>query len=608
MTQRAPHIGDYGIIGDCRSAALISRDGALDWLCWPRFDSPAIFAGILDLDRGGRWTISSRDVVNASRCYLPRSNVLESRFETRGGAVTLTDFMPLADDAYTRRHLTPDHEIVRLLRCERGRVGVDVRFAPRPNFGAGAARIVDRGELGLRINSGNGMLALHSPVEFDVSGRDVATASFNMSAGDEVPLILTYAESSPEVMPSLASATDSLARTLKWWEEWAQPYQYDGPYDDAVLRSVLTLKLLEFPASGAFIAAPTTSLPERLGGELNWDYRYCWLRDAAFITEALCGTGFVAEAEAFAEWLLHATRRTQPKLMVMYDVYGNSAPRERPLEHLAGHRGSTPVMVGNGARDQSQLDTYGEVVTGVAKLLKHLRKPADRETSKVLVGFGRYVCKHWREPDAGIWEDRGEPVVHTHSRLLSWAALDALLDLAGDGLIRGVPTDEFERVRQMIRASIEDECWIDAASTYSSERGKLKLDASLLLMAIHGFHDADHERCRQTERSVTKALGAGGPLLYRNLPDDRVPIEGAFGICGFWRAQVLASGGGSLDEAEATFAELLNTANDLGLYGEETEPATGAALGNFPQGFTHVGLVNAALAIERRREAEGARR
>jgi len=604
MDHVIPSIGDYGIIGDCQSAALISCDGALDWLCWPRFDSPAIFAGILDLERGGNWEISPTGDYQSTRRYLPNTNVLETRFQTAGAIVTLTDFMPLADQEYFRQHLAPDHSIVRLLRCETGNANIKIRFAPRPNFGMSAVKIIDRAKLGLRISTGHGMLSLHTAIRFEVTDG-AAHAIISIKSGDDIPLVLTYSEASPEVMPLLGDAVNALTRTIKWWQNWSAANRYTGPYREAIARSVLTLKLLEFPMSGAFVAAPTMSLPERLEGTKNWDYRYCWLRDASLTIEALCGTGFLPEAEAFAEWLLHATQQTQPKLMVMYDVYGNLAKRERKLPHLTGFRGSSPVNLGNAARNQSQLDTYGEVISAAAKLLRHKGIAADRKTSKVLVGFGQFVCDHWAEADAGIWESRGEPTVHTHSRLLCWVALNALIDLHDRQLIRNVPVELFKRTRAEIRRCIEKDSWDDTISTYVSEPGTRKLDATLLRFAIDGFHDADSTRMRQTTSRVCQTLGAGGPLLYRNLPDDGKPAEGAFGICGFWRVHVIAMGGGSLAEAEAAFEELVKTGNDLGLFGEETDPESRAILGNFPQAFTHVGLITAAIAIENRRHGNG---
>jgi GH15 family glucan-1,4-alpha-glucosidase len=607
MSDQTPKIGDYAIIGDCRSAALISRGGSLDWLCWPRFDSPAVFAAILDADRGGKWTISPSADFRSTRRYVPGSNVLETRFEMDTGVVLLHDFMPVDDDSYRRAHMLPDHAVFRLLRCESGSGEIAVHLAPRPNFARRKGTLINRGKLGLRLSNGHGMLALHAKIPFTIKD-DVATATLSLSSGDEIPLVMTYAESSPEVMPLLDDARASLDRTISWWTSWSASNRYQGPYREAVLRSVLTLKLLAFPASGAFVAAPTTSLPERIGGKLNWDYRYCWLRDASFTMEGLCETGFEPEAQAFADWMLHATRRTQPKLKVMYDLHGNSGPRERKVNGLAGFRGSSPVQVGNGARSQTQLDTYGEVVAGVAKLHVHQNQPAGREASKVLVGFGNYVCKHWREPDSGIWEPRGKPVVHTHSRLMCWVALDVLLDLHRRRLVRDVPVDRFERARRDIRDSIESDSWDASASSYTNELGKLKLDATLLRIAIHGFEPAASQRMRQTHENAYRHLCAGGDLLYRNLPDDGVPDQGAFGICGFWRVQFLAMGGGSLEQAESAFEMLWKTANDLGLFSEETDPATADLLGNFPQAFTHVGLINAALAIERRRATGSADR
>ncbi len=603
MTGKWSDIGDYAIIGDCMSAALISRRGSLDWLCWPRFDSGAVFCGLLDPEAGGSWSIMPSTDFESSRSYIAETNVLETRFTTGTGIVELHDFMAISDAAFRRKRLVPDHNVTRLLRCVSGAMDISVRFSPRPHFGSNKVTIRDRGKLGLRISTGHGMLALHSRVSFSINGAD-AGAQFSMSAGGEIEFVLTYSEASPEVLPILSESRAAMKRTAQWWAEWSAKNTYKGPHRDSVVRSALTLKLLEFPASGAFVAAATTSLPEKIGGEKNWDYRYCWLRDASLTIEALCGTGYEVEAKAFAEWLLHATRRTQPELMPVYDVYGNLAPREKVLNNLGGYKRSSPVQTGNGARHQFQLDTYGEVIAGAAMLLRRHGCAADRDTSRTLVGFGQYVCDHWQEADAGIWEARGKQLIHTHSRLLCWRALEDLLSLHECKLIQVKQAELFERTRAAIRESIESECWNSEANTYVSVPGTRVLDATLLRMSIHDFDDAGSEKMRATCVAVKRELGAGGSLLYRNLPDDGQPIEAAFGICGFWLVQVLAEGGGTLAEAESAFESLLLTGNDLGLFGEEFDPKTKQIIGNFPQAFTHVGLIIAAIAIERRRARE----
>ena len=591
-------IGDYAIIGDCRSAALISRQGSLDWLCWPCFDSPSIFGAILDTKKGGRWQICPAAPYKTSRTYVGPTNVLKTRFTTESGVLVLTDFMPVATEEHKRTRLSADHQIIRMLECVSGEVAVNVTYAPRPQYGSRDAKFIDKGKLGLRVDAGRGMLTLHSNLDFNLAAG-TACATRLMRAGETVTMVLTYSQESPEVLPVLDESRVSLQRTTNWWLDWAGQCSYKGPYAQAVLRSALTLKLLEFPSTGAFIAAVTTSLPEQLGGKLNWDYRYCWLRDASLIIGALCGTGFANEAEAFAEWMLHATRLTQPKLMVMYDIFGNLAKPEKKLEHLAGYADSQPVQIGNSARAQVQLDTYGEVICGASHIIKSKGAVVDRETSKVLVGFGKYVCKHWMEPDAGIWEPRGEPAVHTHSRLLCWVALDELLKMDEKGLLRKVPVELFRSTRDAIRRDIELHSWNDDLQSYTSEPGKQALDATLLMMALHNFEQPDTSRLQGTYKRVQEKLGAGNGLFYRNRAAGE-PEEGAFGICSFWAVEFLAMGGGSIEEANDAFKSLLGYANDLGLYAEEIDPSSGAALGNFPQAFTHVGLINAAIAIDKR--------
>ena len=411
----------------------------------------------------------------------------------------------------------------------------------------------------------------------------------------------------------------ALARTVDWWRTWASRVRYDGPCREMVVRSALALRLMVYAPSGAVVAAPTTSLPERIGGSLNWDYRFCWLRDASLTVRALAGLGFGDEAHAFVNWLLHATRLTQPELRVLYDVHGNKPPGERTLDRLAGHRGSRPVRTGNLAVEQRQLDVYGEVIDAVTNFVRE-GGTLDRETEGVLRAWGEYVCRHWDEPDEGIWEPRTGRTNHTHSRVLCWVALDRLLHLHAQDHVRWAPAAKFEENREAIRRQVESRAWNPGLGSYVAELDGDRVDATLLLLAWYGFEPAESERMRGTYQRIRERLGAGDgdSLLYRyrsepslhsevvaggeGQPDS--PGEGAFGICSFWGAEYLALGGGTVQEARELFERLCGYANDVGLFAEEIDPATGAALGNFPQAFTHVGLINAAISLARRLEGE----
>jgi GH15 family glucan-1,4-alpha-glucosidase len=598
-----PSIQDYAIIGDCRSAALVSCQGSIDWLCWPRFDKTSIFAALLDRQQGGCWQIGPAGEHASSRRYLPQSNVLQTHFSTASGAATLTDFMPVASELPKRTLLFPDQEILRRLECTDGEIAIDVSFAPRANYGKDSVHIRDVGRLGLRIEAGRGVYCLRSSTALKLSAEaDTAFARLHLKRGDTLCFSFSYSEEAPAVLSPLEDSivTARIGHSAHWWQQWAQRADYDGAYRDEVIRSALTLKLLTYAPSGAIIAALTTSLPERIGGNLNWDYRYCWLRDASLTVRALLELGYWEEAEDFVDWMLQATRLTQPELRILYDVYGESAPKERTLDYLSGYKGSRPVRIGNAARNQTQLDVYGEVVDAVAQFAYHGR-PLDRETQKVLIGFGDYVVKHWQEPDEGIWEPRTSPRHHTHSRLLCWVALDRLISLHKKGLLPKAPADVYAQHSNRIRREIHHRAWNTRLRSYVSVLDSDELDASLLLLSWYGFERAASPRMRRTYRALLDHLGTSNGLLYR-YPSEAE--EGTFAICSFWEAEYLALGGGSLAQSHALFKRLLVYHSDLGLYAEEIDPATGAALGNFPQAFTHIGLIGAALSIRQREKGE----
>jgi GH15 family glucan-1,4-alpha-glucosidase len=596
-----PKIEDYGIIGDCRAAALVARDGSIEWLCWPRFDKPSIFAAILDRECGGYWRISPVGVPSIQRQYVPDSNVLESHFSSSSGSATLTDVMTSGFNRFRLKELVPDHEIIRRVTCHAGEIELEIDFAPRADYGQSAVQIRKTGRLGLRFAVGRGVYWLRSDVALAISDEGVrAHARLVLRAGESLRFSLSYSEEAPAVVPPLDSLDTRIDRSVKAWQQWSRSANYEGPYRDAVVRSALALKLMSYAPTGAIIAAPTTSLPERIGGELNWDYRFCWLRDASFTIRALLELGYWDEATDFLDWLLQATRLTQPELRILYSLYGHIAPVERELEHLSGYLGSRPVRVGNAAREQLQLDVYGEVIDAAAQFAFH-GGSLDRSMQKVLIGLGNYVVKNWNQADEGIWEPRFERQHHTHSRLLCWTAMDRLVRLAERGMLKGAPVERYKENGDAIRRQIEQRAWNERLQTYVSVLDSDFLDASLLLLSWYGFAEAKSPRMQSTYRAIRKNLGTPDGLLYRYL---REFPEGTFAMCSFWEAEYLALGGGSLQEARDLFEQLLKYANDLGLYGEEIDATTGSALGNFPQAFTHVGLIGAALSISQREKGE----
>ena len=595
-----PAIQDYAVIGDCRSVALVSRQGSVDWLCWPRLDSGSIFGAIVDRFRGGRWSIRPEGEFRSEQHYIPGSNVLQTLFATSTGRATLTDLMPVSSEDYKQTALVADRRLLRELRCTDGEMVFQMDFRPRPDYGRRPVAVQAKGALGLRIDMGRGVgwLRSNAPLRTEADG---VTAEVHLRRGELLQYSLTYSEEAPAVLPPLGDvAHAAIEQSVQWWRGWLSASRYRGPYRNEVERSLLALKLLAFAPSGAIAAAATSSLPERLHDSLNWDYRFCWLRDASLTVRALLGLGYVDEVESFVSWMLHSTRLTQPKLRVLYDLYGRMAPKETVLEHLEGYRGSRPVRLGNSARDQFQLDTYGEVVEAAAQFAEH-QGHLDRTAQKALIGFGKYVAKHWNQTDRGMWESRSGGKNHTHSRLMCWTALDRLLHLEKKGLIRGAPVQEFLLQRERIRHQIEERAWNPALHSYAKTLDGEKVDASLLRIPWHGFERADSSRMQATGKRIMERLGAGEGLLFRY---KREPEEGAFGACGFWAVEYLAMGGGTLEDAHALFQEQLRFASPVGLLSEEVDPETGDALGNIPQAFTHVGLISAALTLdeqERRR-------
>jgi len=597
MAAELTKIQNYAITGNGRTAALISNRGSLDWLCWPRFDSASIFGAILDPKSGGHWSIRPVDESQVSRRYIENTNVLETTFLGVSGQIVLTDFMAVTSEKNKRRALWPEHEFVRQIKCQQGEAEVVMEFSPRLDYGRVAPKIRDAGKFGWRIDTGANVFILRGSVDLEPTPDGLA-ARFILKSGESVAFTFSFSAEAPATVPPLGSAIDEkLNLTIDWWRRWAAQSTYRGSYERQVTRSALVLKLLSYAPSGTIVAAPTTSLPECIGGDLNWDYRFAWLRDASFTVHALFGLGYKDDAAAFVDWLLHATRLTGPKLRVVYDVFGESPPSERILSHLEGYRNSLPVRVGNAASEQTQLDVYGELVEAVSHFFGKTEK-LDRDVHGMLRGIGEYVCEHWREYDNGIWEERGELRPYTHSRLMCWVALDRLLEMHASGQVRRLDAARCVAERENIRKEIEQRAWNPQLAGYTQACGGDIMDATALLLSYYGFESANSQRMQQTYAQVRERLVPRRGLVYR-YEQSKDRHEGAFAVCSFWEVDFLARSG-KREEAREVFEAALGYANDVDLFAEEIEPNTGEALGNFPQAFTHLGVINAALALRDR--------
>jgi len=584
-------IREYALVGDGRTTALIARDGAVDWLCLPNVDSPSVFARVLDSDRGGSFRLEPGVPYEAERRYQDNSNVLETTFTTAEGVVRVTDAMTLTDDD----RLSPLRELCRKVEALRGTIPLRWSFDPR--FGYGERRTeLDRRAGRWFAHSGTECVALGAwnVGEITANGATVG-GELKLREGDSAVLELSAAHKEPAVLPSRDDVERRLAQTARFWPRWAGRIRYDGPWRDAVVRSVLALKLLVYAPSGAMVAAPTASFPEWIGGSRNWDYRLTWLRDASWALDALIRLGIDDEAHAFFWWFMHASRVTQPRLQILYKVDGSAHSKERELSELAGYRRSAPVRVGNGAADQVQLDVYGSVLDAIWLYVQDVGH-VDGDTGKEIAKIADYVAEHWRERDSGIWEVRAETTHFTQSKALCWVALDRACKLAERGLIPD-RSDRWSAAADEIRAFVDKQSWDAERNSYLRAPDLRELDASLLTMAILSYDDPAGERLRGTVAAVERELRQG-PFVYRYRGEDGVGgEEGAFLTCSFWLVDALARQD-RLDDARRLMDELVGLANDVGLYSEEIDPNSAEFLGNFPQGLTHLALVNAAHSIE----------
>jgi GH15 family glucan-1,4-alpha-glucosidase len=607
MTARTPHhettapaIADYALIGDCRTSALVSCDGSIDWLCLPNFSSTSVFARLLD-PRGGNFSLHPTQPFKSTRRYVEGSAVLETAFETEDGSVRIFDCLPVVDGI---GQIRPLREVLRIVEGVRGNIYFRASIDPRPDYARLAPSPKFRSRLGWSYAWRNEILNVQTDIELAPEDSTLC-GTFLVAAGQRRYFSLSYCQSEPSIIPPLGETADErLESTIAWWRGWSSQIRYDGPHRDAVVRSAVTLKLLSFAPSGAMVAAPTTSLPEAIGSGRNWDYRYCWLRDAGLTIQAMLGLGIKEDAGAFLDWMLHTTRLTWPKLRVMYDIYGRSGLDEQELPRLAGYRNSRPVRIGNGAHTQQQLDVYGEVILAAYTYAAD-GGVIDKAGARMLAGLGEVVHSTWREPDSGIWEVRGPRRHFTFSKIMCWTALDRLIALEKMGIVRlGGQLATYKADRIAIAELVEAQGFNSNIQAYTGELDGAQVDASLLLMSSVGYKDADDPRVRSTYALICQRLGQDGLLQrYESGVDGLSGEEGAFGICSFWALEQLAQRG-EVDQAESQFRHLLSFGNDVGLFAEEINSRSGEALGNFPQAFTHVGLINVALAIEKARHGQ----
>jgi len=590
-TTQSP-IEDYALIGDCETAALVGRSGSIDWLCWPRFDSPACFAALLGTREHGRWQIAPRNPRPlVRRRYQPDTLVLETDFETAEGAFTLVDFMPIGEAG---------SDLVRTLVGRKGAVPVRMELVLRFDYGASVPWVSRLPDGRLRAIAGPDMVVLSAPV--GVKGENLTTvAEFEVRAGERRSFVLMHTDSH-QPPPAPIDPEAALERTQQCWRKWASRCTIHGEYADAVRRSLITLKALTYAPTGGIVAAPTTSLPEKLGGQRNWDYRYCWLRDATLTLLALMGGGYDEEARAWREWLVRAVAGSPSQMQIMYGLAGERRLPEWEVPWLPGYADSKPVRIGNAAAAQLQLDVYGEVMDALYQARK-----TGLDAYAPAWGLQRALLEHlervWAKPDEGIWEVRGPRRHFTYSKIMCWVAFDRAVKMVEQYGAEG-PVDRWRALRGTIHEEVCRRGFDPARGAFVQSYGSAELDASLLLLPVTGFLPADDPRVLGTVGAIEKELMENGFVhryRTRETLDGLPPGEGAFLPCSFWLADNYLLQG-RVDEARALFERLLGLANDVGLLAEEYDPGARRHLGNFPQAFSHVALVNTAFNLSERQK------
>ena len=586
-------IGDHALLGDTRTAALISIHGEIDWMCVPSFDRDPIFGTLVDPEHGGVFSLSFAETNMVERSYVDGSALLETITHTSTGVARTTEGMV----ANVSNTLLPQNLLIRRVECLGGHVQLDVKFDPRMGL---PGRVADRvrhipGHAALICEWGSIAVCLQSDPVLSLE-PGVAT-SLELDQGNVATFTVAIADRGPVALVPPAQVKQLLTSAIDWWQGWSRAIDYEGPHRDAVVRSLLTLRLLTYSPSGAPVAAPSTSLPEEIGGSRNWDYRYSWPRDAAIGLAAFLATGDSKVADSFMHWLLHASRLSRPRVRVLYDIYGKKTPPERVIDGVSGHSASSPIRVGNAADDQHQLDVYGWIVDA-AFLRDTSGGTLHSEMWRALAGFADLVCDLWHEPDAGIWEVRGSPEHYVHSKLMGWLALDRAARIANKHRVKPARLRRWLHERDAIAQEVRQEGVDHQRGTFVGRYGDKALDASLLLLPELGFEPPGSSLITGTIDAVREDLEIEPGLLYRYPPgtDGLEGKEGAFLPCSFWLVQALARTG-QLEEASSIFERVLGYANDVGLFSEELGPSNKEALGNFPQALTHAALVQAAVTL-----------